>query len=147
MQPTDDTRPQPAAANTGMRAALLRSVGFTLFGLGFLGMFVPLLPTTIFWILAVWAFAGSSPAWRQRILDHPRFGAAVGEFVDHQVLRRSGKYCAIVGIYGGLGLSTWILQLSAPWALGLALGLLPLAIYLVTRPETPAHAAQQRETR
>lgn len=143
MQPTDNTRPQPAAANTGMRAALLRIVGFTLFGLGFLGMFVPLLPTTIFWILAVWAFAGSSPTWRQRILNHPKFGTAVGEFVDHQVLRRSGKCCAIVGIYGGLGLSAWLLQLSAPWALGLALGLSPLAIYLITRPETPAKEAQQ----
>jgi len=138
VQPPDDTQPQPAAANTGMRAALLRVVGVTLFGLGFVGMFVPLLPTTIFWILAVWAFAGSSPVWRERILNHPNFGPAVGEFVDHQVLRRRGKCYAIVGIYGGLGLSTWILGLSTPWVLGLGLGLLPLAIYLVTRPETPA---------
>ncbi|MEE8307567.1 MAG: YbaN family protein [Gammaproteobacteria bacterium] len=144
MQPPDDTQPPRAAANTGMRAALLRVAGFALFGLGFVGMFVPLLPTTIFWILAVWAFAGSSPAWRARILDHPQFGAAVGEFVDHRVLRRRGKCYAILGIYGGLGLSTWLLHLSAPWALGLGLALLPLAIYLITRAETPTNVAPPR---
>jgi len=142
VQPTDDTRPQAHAANTGMRALLLRIVGFTLFGLGFVGMFVPLLPTTIFWILAVWAFAGSSPAWRERILNSPKFGAAVGDFVDHQVLRRRGKCYAIAGIYGGLALSAWLLQLPAPWLLGLGLALLPLAIYLITRPEAPAEKAQ-----
>lgn len=142
MQLPDDSHPQPAAVNTGVRAVLLRVVGFTLLGLGFVGMFVPLLPTTIFWILAVWAFAGSAPHWRERILKHPKFGRAVGEFVDHQVLRRRGKYYAIVGIYGGLGLSAWVLHLSALWLLGLGLGLLPLAIYLISRPETPAKPAQ-----
>lgn len=117
---------------------MLRVIGIVLVGLGFVGMFIPLLPTTIFWILAVWAFAGSSPAWRERILKHPRFGPAVSDFVDHQVLRRRGKCYAIAGIYGGLGLSAWLLQLPPAWVLGLALALLPLAIYLVSRPETPA---------
>ncbi len=134
LQPAD---PTPPAQGSGVRAMLLRTAGFALFALGAVGMVIPLLPTTIFWILAVWAFAGSSPKWRQRILSHPKFGPAVGDFVDHRILRRRGKYYAILGIYGGLSLSAWLLKLPAPWGWGIAAGLLPVAIYLATRPESP----------
>jgi uncharacterized membrane protein YbaN (DUF454 family) len=137
LQPADPTPPGASARGTGVRAMLLRTAGFAFFALGTVGMVVPLLPTTIFWILAVWAFAGSSPKWRQRILSHPKFGPAVGDFVDHRILRRRGKWYAVVGIYGGLSLSSWLLKLPALWAWGLAVALLPVAIYLASRPETP----------
>lgn len=137
LPPADPTPPGAPAQDTGVRAMLLRTAGFALFALGAVGMVVPLLPTTIFWILAVWAFAGSSPKWRQRILDHPKFGPPVGDFVDHRILRRRGKWYAVIGIYGGLSLSAWLLKLPAAWAWGLALALSPVAIYLASRPENP----------
>lgn len=113
-----------------------RCVGWSLFAVGCVGMVLPLLPTTIFWILAVLAFSESDPAMAQRIRDWPRVGRAVSDFLDHGTIRPGGKVAALVG----LALSGVVLQLTlSPSFLRLAAqGLLALvALYIVSRPSRP----------
>jgi uncharacterized membrane protein YbaN (DUF454 family) len=59
-----------------MRQALYLTGGFVALALGALGIFLPLLPTVPFMILAAFFFARSSPALEARLLDHQHFGAA-----------------------------------------------------------------------
>ncbi len=113
---------------------LLKALGVLFLGLGALGIFLPLLPTTIFWIIAVWCFASSAPELKRWIHDHPQFGSGVRNFTDHGVLSGRGKIYALSGMYGGLGLSAWLFQMAPAWWAGIGVGLLPVALYLITRP-------------
>jgi uncharacterized membrane protein YbaN (DUF454 family) len=121
---------------------LLKALGLAFLGLGALGIFLPLMPTTIFWIIAVWCFASSAPELKRWIHNHPQFGAGVRNFTDHGILSWRGKIYALTGMYGGLALSTWLFALSTTVWAGVGIGLLPVAAYLLTRPtrEKPARA-------
>ncbi len=121
---------------------LLKALGLVFLGLGALGIFLPLMPTTIFWIIAVWCFASSAPELKRWIHNHPQFGAGVRNFTDHGILSRRGKVYALTGMYGGLALSAWLFALSTTVWAGIGIGLLPVAAYLLTRPSSgnPADA-------
>jgi uncharacterized membrane protein YbaN (DUF454 family) len=62
----------------GRRRPLARWVwlvlGLICVALGFIGAVVPLMPTTVFLIMAAACFAKSSPKLEAWLLDHPRFG-------------------------------------------------------------------------
>jgi uncharacterized membrane protein YbaN (DUF454 family) len=56
------------------------SAGLALVVLGTLGIFVPLLPTTILYILAAGAFAKSSDRLHHWIMNHPFIGRMIRDY-------------------------------------------------------------------
>lgn len=118
---------------------LWRAAGLVLLAVGFVGIFLPLLPTTIFWILAAVCFTRGDPRLRDWIFSHPRFGAGVRTFVTQGAMTRRGKMWAVAGLGSGCVLS--VALTAAP---GLRVALLAVfllvAIYIVTRPEVPTSA-------
>ena len=75
--------------------------GYLMFGTGILGMFLPVMPTTVFWILAAGCFLKSSPAMYQRIITSPRYGRAVREMVEDGIVSWSAKIAAVTGMAVG----------------------------------------------
>lgn len=124
---------------TGLRNHALRALGLLCVGLGILGAFLPLMPATCFFLAAVFCFARSAPAWRQRILDHPRFGPPVATFVRDGALSRRAKVIAVGGIAANFTLTLLLADLGAGVVIVLALVLLTVTVYVATRPE-PAEA-------
>ena len=69
--------------------------GVILVGIGTLGIFVPLLPTVVFYLLAAWCFSNSHPEWAERLYTHPKYGPHLVAWRDRRAISRKGKIAAI----------------------------------------------------
>ena len=112
------------------RALVLAGHGFV--GLGTIGAFVPVMPTTIFFILAAACYARGNPQLHRRLLAHPRFGAALRDWEERRVMSVRAKALAVTMITLGIG-ATIIFGIEATW-LRVALGVFAVALigYLVS---------------
>ena len=55
--------------------------------IGIIGIFVPLLPTTCFVLLAAYCFSKSSDKLYQRLIKHPRFGLTILSWQKYRVIQ------------------------------------------------------------
>ena len=109
--------------------------GFVFLGLGFIGMVLPLLPTTIFWILAAWLFAKSHPEMQTKIYQWPKVGPVVEEFLEQGKISKVAKKAAILGIILVGGISLYFSTLSTMYIFGVIALLAAVIVYISTRPE------------
>lgn len=125
--------PRIAPLSRPARLALAAG-GWLCFGLGWLGIFLPGLPTTIFWILAALAFVRVNEKAYTMVISHKRFGPGVRLFVEEGKIRRRGKIISIVAMMtsasiGALAMQPLWLKLTVIGAAALGslwVGLLPV---------------------
>ena len=113
-------------------------------GLGTLGVIVPGLPTTVFFIVAAACFSRSSPRFEQWVLNLPRIGKTVRDYRAGLGMPRRSKVIAVVMI---LGVSTLSAVLAGLWPVGtaiLALGLVG-ALYVTFRVPTRERVLAERQ--
>ena len=63
-------------------------------GIGFIGIFVPGLPTTVFVLLSAYAAARGSTRLHRWLLAHSRFGPAIRDWQAHGAVSRTAKWVA-----------------------------------------------------
>ncbi len=63
-------------------------------GLGIVGLFLPLLPTTPFLLLAAYAASRGSQRLHLQLLQHPRFGPVIRDWQAHGTVSRRTKWSA-----------------------------------------------------
>jgi uncharacterized protein len=109
-------------------------LGSTASLLALIGVFLPILPTVPFLILAAFAFARSSQRLHRWIVTHPIYGPPVVDWQEKGAISRRAKWFACVSMIGGIGVAA-TLGLPA-WVLA-AQGLVMLSVagFVVTRPE------------
>ena len=128
-----------------LRRSMFLAVGWICVGLGFIGVWLPLMPTTVFLLIACWAFARSSPEIRAWLLDHPRFGRALADWHEHGAISPAAKWSAVVLMAASFGLVLATTDMAPLGYAALALLLAACAAYVVTRPlPTPPSAALKR---
>ena len=66
---------------------LYLAAGFASLGLAAIGAILPVLPTTVFVILAAYCFARSSPAFEARLLNHSLFGPHILAWRERGAIR------------------------------------------------------------
>lgn len=74
---------------------LLITAGFIFVGLGIIGIFLPVMPTTIFLILAAWCFARSSEKFYNRLLSDKYFGKLIKDYREGKGMPVRAKIISI----------------------------------------------------
>ncbi len=91
-----------------IKKALLISAGIVSVGLGVLGIFLPLLPTTVFLLIAAACFARSSDRLYNWLLNHKWFGAYIKNWREHKALPRRTKIVILMVLWVTLIISAAI---------------------------------------
>lgn len=114
-------------------------MGWVMVALGIVGALLPVMPTTIFLILAVGCFARSSPRLEAWLLNHPKFGAPLRLWREQGAVSRKGKGFAVAGMALGYSAFAWSAHPSWPLLLGVGLFFAASAGWVLTRPAPNGH--------
>lgn len=111
-----EQRPEEASASTPLapaRRLLLLAVGWTAFALGVIGLLVPVLPTTPFMLVALWAFSSSSERFHQWLYHHRLFGPPLQRWRRERTIPAWAKVVALGSMAASL---TWlVIWVRPPW--------------------------------
>jgi len=120
-----------------MLRSLFMALGLLCVGLGVVGIFLPLLPTTPFLLLAAGCFARSSRRLEAWLHGNRRFGPLLADWQRHRVIRPRAKLAAASGMALGYGVF-WLTCDPAPvLAAAVAAVMLGAAAYVLSRPSAP----------
>ena len=108
------------------------AIGLLALALGVTGIFLPLLPTVPFVLLAAFCFARSNQRWEQRMLDHPAFGPHIRAWRSSGAINRRGKLAAALAFAASAAVG--LAFLAAPWSLLPLLAALIGGSWVLTRP-------------
>jgi hypothetical protein len=114
------------------------ALGHCSVGVGAVGAFVPLLPTTPLMLLAAWAYARSSPALRHWLHTHPRFGFYIRAWQVEGAIPTRAKIAAVAAMAVSFALA-WHGGAGVYGLLALGATLTSVGFYVATRP-TPQDA-------
>ena len=110
--------------------------GIISFGLGAIGVVLPLLPTVPFMLLAAFCFARGSETFHRWLVDHSRFGPAIRDWQAHGAISRRGKRAAVAAI--ALAFAVSLLAGMPAFALAIQAAVLAgVLVFILTRPDGP----------
>jgi hypothetical protein len=117
-------------------------LGVICVGLGFAGIFIPVLPTTPLLLLAAAAFIRSSDRLYHWLIHHKWFGEYIRNYREHRAVTRSAKITALVFLWTTI-LYAIIFVLEAWWLRAL-LGVVAAAVsaHILSLKTMPAGSKQ-----
>jgi uncharacterized membrane protein YbaN (DUF454 family) len=113
---------------------LWRLLALASVALALAGVFLPVLPTTPFLLVAAWSGGKGWPQLERWLLQHPRHGPAIRRWRDHRAVPRRAKGVALATMAASIAM---VLASPAPLAVkvGVPLLLSVVATWLWRRPE------------
>ncbi|MGL6172233.1 MAG: YbaN family protein [Vibrio sp.] len=121
---------------------LFAVIGITSLCLGIIGLFVPVLPTTPFILLASACFLRSHPRIHDWLLRHPSFGPLIQHWQQYGAVSHTTKKRAIFFMLLSFAWSIWMV----PWwwlKVALLIGLVLLITWFIRLPTYELVAKQQ----
>ncbi|MCC6249012.1 MAG: YbaN family protein [Rubrivivax sp.] len=113
---------------------LWRTLALAMVVLGFVGIFLPGLPTVPFLLVAAWAGGRGWPQLERWLLNHPEHGPAIQRWRDHRAVPRRAKWMSLLMMI----FSTVVIAFTAaPLAvkIGVPSVMSVVAVWLWRRPE------------
>lgn len=97
-----------------LKDALLTAAGILLTAAGAVGIFVPLLPTTPFLLLAAAAFSAGNPRMHRRLMETRYIGEYIRNYRDGSGVSRRTKALSLAYLWLFLALSAFMMR-RIPW--------------------------------
>jgi len=113
---------------------LMICLGWLALAVGFIGIFVPLLPTTPFVLLAAFFFSKGSTRLHHWLREHPRFGRHVRDWEDAQVIPPIGKYASTLLMVPSVGYVVLTRDLPLVLSGFMAATVVAVLFYIWSRP-------------
>lgn len=108
--------------------------GWISFGLGVVGLFLPILPTTPFMILAAACFNKGSPRFHAWLVNHKVFGPPIQDWKRNKVIRPRYKIIAAVTMIGSIVLVVGFTETIPPVGkICYSVFILSVLAYILTR--------------
>jgi uncharacterized protein len=112
------------------------ALGWLCVGLGIIGVILPILPTTPFLIVAVWAFSRSSPRIAKAIRDNPTIGPFIVDWETHGIIPKRAKALAVAAMTFSFGGMLFFTALPVIAIAGLGAVMISVGAYILTRPSS-----------
>jgi len=133
-----------------LRKGILVTLGIISVALGMIGLFVPLLPTTPFLLLAAGCFVRSSERLYAWLIHHKWFGDYIRHYREHHAISLWAKIVTLALLWGVIGYTAigivhawWVRALLSVIAVGVTIHILHLKtltremlVQLQSSPET-----------
>lgn len=119
-----------------MKKIVLIIVGFMCLGLGAVGVFVPILPTTPFVLVAAACFAGSSEKIYKKLLGMKYFGAYIQNYRNKTGVERKIKIQSLIFLWLMLIISAVIFRKPTVWIILSSVGILVSAHIILIRSKS-----------
>ncbi len=120
-----------------MHKPLLITTGLVCVGLAVFGIFLPVLPTTPFLLLALACFARSSERLHTWILSNKTFGPLVRHWEESKSMPRKAKIYSIILIIFAGGMSALLIEKASLKIAVIAFLLIPVLIILNIKSTKP----------
>jgi len=124
---------EPLPAIVEKRSLFHLVFAYVCVGLGVIGAFLPLLPTTPFLLLAAWAAPKGSPRLHRWLYEHPRYGSVLIAWEQKKAVPTRAKWvaCVLMGV-------SWLIMYfqTSTWIVPVITGVLFVGVsaFLITRP-------------
>ena len=115
------------------------TLGWLFFVTGVVGAFLPVLPTTIFMILALWAFSKSSPKFHNWLFTHKSFGPPLQRWQQYKVIPIKAKILAVVMISASMAILYLYPVVEINLTIVIEVVMLSVIIYILSKPSHIPH--------
>ncbi|HUP71660.1 MAG TPA: YbaN family protein [Acidimicrobiales bacterium] len=106
----ESVRPATSVARNRAVRGCWFVAGWFAVALGAVGVIVPGLPTTVFFIIAAWCFSKSSPRFERWVLELPRVGPMVRSYREGLGMPRRAKVAALSMMWAAIAISSVLLR-------------------------------------
>ena len=113
--------------------AFLLFIGWLSVVLGVIGIFLPIMPTTPFLLLAAACFMRTSPKFYNWLVGHPRLGKYIAYYLEGKGIPLKAKIYTIALLTISMSITTYIVPVLAVKILLPLVGVL-VALYIVRQP-------------
>ena len=103
-------------------------IGVVVLGIGIIGIFVPLLPTTPFLLLAAACFVRSSERLYDWLIHHKWFGTYIRHYREHRAITLRAKIVTIAMLWSVIGYTAF--GVVTTWGVRALLGVIAVGVTL-----------------
>ena len=134
-----------------VRKAILIFAGTVCVGLGVLGMFLPLLPTTVFLLMAAYCYSKSSEKFHNWLLTNRLCGSYISNYKSGRGISLRQKVSTIGFLWASICFSLWLVNgrlwlslILGSVAVGVTIHILWLKTYRGEEPEAASQLSSER---